>query len=112
MTALTIGCLQQKFLFKNTVLWPQDRLLDLTETSVTHSRKNVTQLGLRGYLCNCLSVSDKHQHTHAQMSQWQWRESEGSLRSVSRLMSDSLQSRKLDCFVVTFISIHLCQEQL
>lgn len=44
----------------NTVSWLEDKLLDLTETSVTHSRKNVTQLGLRGYLCNCLSVSDKH----------------------------------------------------
>lgn len=27
-------------------------------------------------------------------------------------MSDSLLSRKFDCFVVTFISIHLGQEQI
>lgn len=79
-------------------------------TSVTHSRKNVTQPGLRWYLCNCLWQTLTH--IHAQMFQWQWGESEGSLRSVSRLMSGSLQSRKPDCFVVIFIPINLGQEQL
>lgn len=108
--------LEQKWhknVFKITLSRLEDKLLNLTKTSATQSRKNVTQLGLRGYLCNCLSVPDTHTHTwHTQTFQWQWRKSEGSLRSVCRLMSDSLQSRKLDYFVVTFISIHLGQEQL
>lgn len=40
------------------------KLLHLSEPSVTHSRKNVTQLRQRGCLCNCLSVSNTHTHTH------------------------------------------------